>query len=259
MPPNLPRKSRTILEDAVRTELRGTVARLTEKVMARPGASAKVGFRLLRGEAHVEIIVNGRLAGADLTVLGRHGTRKLRDMFIGSTAERVIRNGDTPALVVAQKAGRAYARPIVAVDMSDSSRAVVALAARILQEDPGNAALLHVYKVPFEGFLVRGVRGSDMRDMRHELKAEARGAISMLAESVEDFGIDWKVTLRQGDPRTAILRAAEALRSDLIVLGTQGRTGLTHVLLGGVSEWVIRNATRDVLVARPSRTVFRLP
>jgi nucleotide-binding universal stress UspA family protein len=218
-----------------------------------------VGFRLLRGDAHVEIIRNGRLAGSDLTVLGRHGTRKVRDMFIGSTAERVVRNGNAPVLVVAQKAGRDYSRPLVAVDLTDTSRAVVALAARILQGDAPGATLLNVWQVPFEGFLTRGVRGKDLADMRRELKAEAREVTEMLAESVVDFGIQWKVALRQGDPRTAILRAVDTLRADLIVIGTQGKKGLTHVLLGSVSEWVIQKATRDVLVTRPSRTVFRLP
>jgi nucleotide-binding universal stress UspA family protein len=40
-------------------------------------------------------------------------------------------------------------------------------------------------------------------------------------------------------------------RSDLIAVGTHGRTGVAHALLGSVAEWVVRCAPCDVLVARP--------
>lgn len=106
-------------------------------------------------------------------------------MFIGSTASRVIRKGDIPVLVVSRKAGRTYRRPLVAVDLEDTSRAVVDLALRVLGPEVSAAVLAHA--------------------------------------------------------------------------GTHGRSGISHALVGSVAEWVIENATVDVLVARPARVSFELP
>ena len=51
-----------------------------------------------------------------------------------------------------------------------------------------------------------------------------------------------------GDPRTAILKVAEKLRPDLIIIGSHGRHGLTRLVLGSVAEYVVRHAVPPVLV-----------
>jgi hypothetical protein len=55
----------------------------------------------------------------------------------------------------------------------------------------------------------------------------------------------------EGDPVDVILRAAEETYSDVIVMGTHGRTGLGRLLLGSVAESVIRKAPCPVLSAKP--------
>jgi nucleotide-binding universal stress UspA family protein len=55
----------------------------------------------------------------------------------------------------------------------------------------------------------------------------------------------------EGDPVDMILRAAEETHSDVIVMGTHGRTGLGRLLLGSVAESVIRKAPCPVLSAKP--------
>lgn len=54
----------------------------------------------------------------------------------------------------------------------------------------------------------------------------------------------------QGHPADAIVRLAQELPADLIVMGTHGRTGLAHVLLGSVAEKVVRHAPCPVLTVR---------
>ena len=49
------------------------------------------------------------------------------------------------------------------------------------------------------------------------------------------------------------------LVADLIAIGTHGRAGIAHFLLGSVAEWVLTSAPCDVLVARPIRFSFKLP
>jgi nucleotide-binding universal stress UspA family protein len=55
----------------------------------------------------------------------------------------------------------------------------------------------------------------------------------------------------EGDPVDMILRAAEETQSDVIVMGTHGRTGLGRLLMGSVAEAVIRKAPCPVLSVKP--------
>ena len=55
----------------------------------------------------------------------------------------------------------------------------------------------------------------------------------------------------EGDPVDMILRAAEETNSDVIVMGTHGRTALTRLLMGSVAESVLRKAPCPVLTSKP--------
>jgi nucleotide-binding universal stress UspA family protein len=90
-------------------------------------------------------------------------------------------------------------------------------------------------------------------------RAESLSRLRGFLESLGDRGVLWKTTVRSGDPRVEILREAERRRADLVVLGTHGRTGVSHALLGSVAEWIVRRAERDVLVARAAPVSFDLP
>jgi nucleotide-binding universal stress UspA family protein len=59
--------------------------------------------------------------------------------------------------------------------------------------------------------------------------------------------------IRERSPRPEILRTADRLRADLIVMGTHGRTGLAHVVFGSVAEHVVRYAKMPVLTVRKTR------
>jgi nucleotide-binding universal stress UspA family protein len=63
----------------------------------------------------------------------------------------------------------------------------------------------------------------------------------------------WQVETAAGNPADAIVRLAEERNVDLIVMGTHGRTGLQHVLLGSVAEKVVRLAPCPVLTVRHGR------
>ena len=60
-----------------------------------------------------------------------------------------------------------------------------------------------------------------------------------------------RIEVRAGSPATEIVRAAEELHVDLIVLSTHGRTGLSHVFLGSVAEEVVRRSRCPVLTVKP--------
>lgn len=73
-----------------------------------------------------------------------------------------------------------------------------------------------------------------------------------LASALSRYGIDGDRFVAFGPAAPAILRHAEQIQAQLIVVGTVGRTGLPRLLLGSVTEIVVRAAGCSVLVVRLS-------
>jgi nucleotide-binding universal stress UspA family protein len=71
--------------------------------------------------------------------------------------------------------------------------------------------------------------------------------------------VDWEKCTEEGRAATAIVHQAEYLHADMIVIGTHGRSGLPHMLLGSVAEKVVRTASCSVLTIRPEAFQFELP
>ena len=71
--------------------------------------------------------------------------------------------------------------------------------------------------------------------------------------------IDWEKCTDEGQAATAIVHQAEQMQADVIVIGTHGRSGLPHMLLGSVAEKVSRMASCPVLTIRPEAFQFELP
>jgi nucleotide-binding universal stress UspA family protein len=115
--------------------------------------------------------------------------------------------------------------------------------------------LVHVFERPM--YFEVGV--SHNVQLRHnvdawvrDLKAAATKQLDALAAEVRGRHPGAQTSLREGLPVDEILRAAKEASADLIVLGTHGRTGLPHVVLGSVAERVVRAAPCPVLTVRLS-------
>ena len=99
--------------------------------------------------------------------------------------------------------------------------------------------------MPFESFVALST--PDRTAWRDRYETEALKAFKALAKKLTT--LDFVTDVRTGDPRALILEESARLHSDLIVVGTQRRAGVRRLLLGSVAEWVMRNASADVLVA----------
>ena len=80
------------------------------------------------------------------------------------------------------------------------------------------------------------------------LRDDAEQQAAALAGRAEKPGVAITTTVVIGSPFHDICKIAEQSKSDLIVVGSHGRTGLSHVLLGSVAERVVRHAPCPVLV-----------
>jgi universal stress protein A len=107
--------------------------------------------------------------------------------------------------------------------------------------------LLHILEMPAvertEGYVSVSVV-----DYIRQHEVERRRALDTYAHQARDAGLRCDVTLVHGVPFQQVLDHARDQEVDLILMGTQGRTGLPHMVLGSVAEKVVRLAPCPVLV-----------
>lgn len=221
-------------------------------------ATVRVECVVRDGGAAAEITAIAKEKSAELIVMGRGGSRALRDAFLGSTAERVIRAARRPVLAVRLSPRAAYARPAAAVDLDASVPRVIAWLLRVADGSAQRVEVIHALRTPFEGRAYSGAAPEDVAERRAELR---RAAADALGVSVgQGFALRngrslpprWALHLLQGAPRTAVPAAVERSRVDLLALGTRGPSGLSQAFVGSVAGDLLRTLSCDVLMVPPA-------
>jgi nucleotide-binding universal stress UspA family protein len=90
------------------------------------------------------------------------------------------------------------------------------------------------------------------------MKHEASRQLDALVQEVKSRRPSIHAVLREGPTVDEILNAARETSADVIVIGTHGRTGLPHVLLGSVAERVVRRASCPVLTVRSESSTQKI-
>lgn len=241
------RKLMVVAEETARRKIRSLS--LPDRIAAT--------VRVAAGKPFVELIRAAREERTELVVVGAHGKHFLKDLLLGTTAEKIVRKGDRPVLVVKQAAQRPYRRVLVPVDFSKYSRRALKLALRLAPR--AQFHVLHVYQ-GFEAQLRRaGVPESEIVRQLRPLVKEARQKMAALLGGIDHGGKLIRQQLWDGRAHHEITTVAKRLRAELVAVGTTGRTGLPYILLGSVAEHVLREVPCDVLVARTKSTRFELP
>jgi nucleotide-binding universal stress UspA family protein len=143
-----------------------------------------------------------------------------------------------------------WKRILCPIDFSDASRAALEQAAELAKRYGAKVALFHAYPVPGYTFPDGSFVASSK--MLEELSEQARRHLLEWKEIAEKMGIaQVEIGTAIGEPAHEILAFAKAQNADLLVLGTHGRTGIQHALMGSVAERVVRRATCPVLTVRP--------
>jgi nucleotide-binding universal stress UspA family protein len=189
-----------------------------------------------------------------LIVMGSHRKQLLRDIFIGTTVERVIRKGSYPVLMVNHEAQRRYERVVAPIDMSEASANALRAALHAGVIGPNGATLLHAFDAPDKGKMFVG--DSDQASIDRYVASERQRAMDELAAFLvaKDLkNIPWSFHLEEDAPMEAISRAVSVLRPDLIVMGTHGRSALVKALMGSVTEEALRSLNVDILAVPPVR------
>lgn len=186
--------------------------------------------------------------GTDLIAIGAHRRHLLKDVFLGTTAERIIRQSTVPVLMVNTEPALPYRHMLIAVDLSDASELAVKAAIRLGFDRHMAVSVLYLFEAHAAGLMIRSA--TPMTEIRKYMNQEAEAAGAALRAFLKKTGVASIHPVAQpaaGPVAESICTTARELDADLIVVGTQGKTGMSRVMLGSVAEGVLRQADRDVL------------
>lgn len=142
-----------------------------------------------------------------------------------------------------------WKRILCPVDFSETARAAMETAVELAARFDAELVLVHAYPIP--GYTFPDGSAVASARMLQELADEAARHLDEWRELAVKAGAKKvSVDTAVGDPAGEIVRVAADKKADLIVMGTHGRTGIEHALMGSIAERVVRRAKCPVLTVR---------
>jgi nucleotide-binding universal stress UspA family protein len=210
----------------------------------RGGAS----LRVETGEPFTVLLAQARERNTDLIVLGEPGKKGLKELFVGTTTERVIRHADRPVLVVKRPTKGPFGRVLVAADFSESSARAMRSA---LQVAPAaDLLLVHAWLPPPVGF-------ASTKAAEEKMERENELLVQRLSRQVQDTMIELgsrpsppRIQMAMGNPFFVLRDVITSFEPDLLAMGTHARSGIAIAMVGSLAGEMLVEAPCDVLVAR---------
>lgn len=212
---------------------------------ALPERAADAEILLATGSAPREIVETAQQAGCSVIVTGVGQYDQLGDFVTGTTVDHIVRHSSQPVLVAKQRTHGPYRTILVATDLSNCSRKALETAADLFA-DAAAIHLVHAYHLAYEGWVGTEENRDDLEQhVRREFDAfvaecNIAGAVRQKLRPVLDYG----------ESTTVVVRAAERIVPDLVVLGTHGRSGFAHAVIGSTASHLLDALSTDTMMVR---------
>lgn len=184
---------------------------------------------------------------SDLIVVGAARHNNISDFFLGTAIDHLLRHTQAPVLVVKQRPQEQYQNIMVATDFSDFSGRALKTALSLFPDT--RIELVHAFHVAFEAWL----KSDGVADeMRTEAEQELEKFLNSLDLSETDRS---RITSRlvEGNLHQSIYNLLESGDSDLLVLGTHGRSGFASATIGSRASEMLGWSPVDVLMVGKPR------
>jgi universal stress protein A len=146
---------------------------------------------------------------------------------------------------------------LVATDFSPASAGALEYARLLARTLGASLRLVHVVDDPLLAAAWSEAYAFDTTELRDRLRRGAEAEIAKVAATITDVPVATEVIV--GSPARAIIGRTAEPDIDLVVMGTHGRSGVSHLLLGSVAERVVRTARCPVLTVRESHQAEKVP
>lgn len=221
--------------------------RRVEEIEAGGGPRCAIGVST--GRVANELARVAADVGADLLMIGALGAHPVRQIFVGSTAQKLLRISPCPVLVVKRPAQADYRTVLAPTDFSDPARAALRACVALLPQATLHVA--HAFELPYDG-LARYASVSDSTMARYRRDAQERLHETLLAFADEAGTRPAARVLRvdHGYAPTVIERWIDTIQPELVAIAAHGKSELEATFLGSVSLHTVQAAPCDVLLLR---------
>lgn len=203
-------------------------------------APAATELRMLSGKPADVVLQQVHDSACDLLVLGGHHQR--HDFFSGTSLDRIARRSPVPLLLVARNDFQPYQRALCAIDFSLCACSALGQAYGLLPADAELHAL-HVFEPD---------RGSP-DEIERQLHTQQQLIDQLLHDELQNLpqpGPRLTHAVQQGGILRCLQGQIRSRGSDLLALGSHGRSALSQALLGSLAQHFLHKAPCDVLVVR---------
>jgi nucleotide-binding universal stress UspA family protein len=240
--------------DSAQEYLDGVARRLDDRV--------SVSTRVLYGRAADELLTLAEDEPRAVLVMSSHGRGGIGRIMFGSVTDKVLRGAAVPVAIVRNEGLAPDARLsnlIVPLDGSDLAEAALAEAVEFTLAFNATIHLVRViepfWRSSYMAFVPEIAYPSSeyVAEVEQQLETEARVYLDNIAQRLRTQGLSVTWEVRSGRPVDEIVRTAETIGADLIVMSTHGRGGVRRWAFGSVTNEVLHRAETPVLAIPPGR------
>jgi nucleotide-binding universal stress UspA family protein len=256
MAAHLPAANARMFDSIVETEVAHS-GRYLRKV-ADSFAGVDVHCTVEKGSAQEVIAAKGAGSGM-LTAMATHGHSGLGRMLLGSVTEKILRVTSNPLLVVRSDEAPtsantpAFKSIILPLDGSELAESILPTVAELAKALNLELVLFRAYHLPYESYAGEdSFAAVNYDDVISAIRDEAKGYLEKVAAKAKGLGVaKVSCTAKEGLSTDEIVAAGKTTPGALIVMASHGRSGIKRMMLGSVSEAVVRHGNAPVLVLRP--------
>jgi nucleotide-binding universal stress UspA family protein len=252
--------SDVVLDDTIRKADREYLEGITERLGL--SSTILVRYSLLEGGVTDAILDHAKAISADLVVMTTHGRGAFARFWLGSIADKVVRQSRIPTLLVRPRdetAADLTTRPfihriVVPLDGSELAEEVIEPVTKLGKATSAEYILVLVLEAVEDAESLQRMKIVKEAEATFPEATQAKAEVYL--EKVADrmrsqtLKVQTKV-IRHGSAAGAVLDYALSLGNPVIALATHGRSGIKRMLLGSVADKIVRGATMPVLVYHP--------
>ncbi len=231
------------LEDSVES---ATIEEMVEKTEGFNIVGTDMKYEVLSGDPLTEILEKSHDDDVDLLVVGK----KVKSGFSGVVPNKLARKCSSHIILVPEKVKTEIKKILVSVDFSDYSRLALDIAIQIASQCNAEVLCQHIYEVPM-GYSKIGKSFEEFADI---MKGHAKDDYAEFIEGIETDGVKVSPVFTLNDHDRLghkIKESAVSESADLVIIGARGRTGMSALLLGSVTEQLIsQNLSVPILIVK---------
>ncbi|WP_138434309.1 universal stress protein [Winogradskyella algicola] len=225
----------------------------TSETMKANGVSVEAPL-IKYGVAHDQIVMAATSVNANMILVGSGEDKETENFKLGTTTERIIQNSEKPVLVIKEDDTFNVKTILCPVDFSNPSKRALNNAIIIARRLEAKLLVLSVSEEETSTWF------SSKEELDKENAERFENNKESFAQFLKEFkfmDLEWVKLERMGNPSQEILNTIVANNVDLLIMGTAGRSGLNRLVIGSVTEKVIREVPCSFLTLK-SQDVIRV-